>query len=389
MRVIFLRRAIGTATPWLIVLCAPAVLGAQTTWIENFGRTLFTGEGIHPAVGSIVPGGGLAAGGALNLARALQSKPLRFIGSVEARRSVSGFWEAGGQLLVTGSGRRDDDRHVIASVFGRRRVQPMLPHFGIGDATTLADAASYGLSLTTIGGQLTVPLAHGFSVSASLEALSAALQATPELPSAQDHMTVGGGIGWRFASGSGSRGYRTDARADWRLFHATGDAPLSFRRLDAVWAQRWRPGTKRDPGELTFLVRFTGSMASDGEMVPFYLQPTLGGQDVNGTPTLRSYRDYRFRARHAAAFTLEYEHGIANWPVGLWGFVDAGQVAARRTDFDLGRLRTSVGLGATLKAGGLPVVKLYVAWGGGEGSHTTFTGNSNDFGPQGTPRGVF
>ena len=130
-------------------------------------------------------------------------------------------------------------------------------------------------------------------------------------------------------------------------------------------------------------------MTADTDTVPFYLQPTLGGSDINGTANLRSFRDYRFRAPNALAFTFEYEQGIWNWPVGVWGFVDAGQVAERAADFDLGRLRTSYGFGMTVHAGGGPVVKLYVAWGGGEGSHTTFTGDTNRFGPEGTPRRLF
>src|SRR5207244_4216335 len=101
-------------------------------------------------------------GGVLHLELASESKPLRFIGSVDGRRSSSGFWEAGGALLVNGSGDRDDMRHINATVFGRRHVLPALAHFGIGDASSLADETSYGLTLSSVGGQINVPLPAAF-----------------------------------------------------------------------------------------------------------------------------------------------------------------------------------------------------------------------------------
>ena len=60
--------------------------------VEDFGRVLFTGEGIHPSVGNIVPGSGMAGGMAFNLARASTSDPpIRYSGNVEARGSINGF----------------------------------------------------------------------------------------------------------------------------------------------------------------------------------------------------------------------------------------------------------------------------------------------------------
>src|SRR5205823_4411800 len=62
---------------------------------ENFGRVLFTGDGIHPVVGTIAPGNGLAGGVSLGHAVASQSRPLRFNMTAEARASVNGSWNAG------------------------------------------------------------------------------------------------------------------------------------------------------------------------------------------------------------------------------------------------------------------------------------------------------
>src|SRR5215471_21445610 len=70
---------------------------------EDFGRTFFTGDGVHPAFGNIVPGSGFAGGASINLERALDSQPLRLQSSIEARESLNRFWVVGGQLSVLGS----------------------------------------------------------------------------------------------------------------------------------------------------------------------------------------------------------------------------------------------------------------------------------------------
>lgn len=357
--------------------------------IEDFGRTLFTGDGIHPSVGSIVPGSGLSAGGVFNLSRALQSAPLRLSGSAEGRRSLSGFWEAGGFVDIAGSGDTDDNRHIHATVFARHQDLPGLRHYGIGKNTTLADETEYALDLTTAGGQINVPLPAAFVVSGLVEGLWAASAGPPALTLSTSHLAVGGGVGWRYPISERLRGYRTNATIGWRMFNAADDAPYSFHRIEAAWTEAWSPDTTRDWGEVTTIVRFTGSTTRGGGVVPFYLQPTLGGSDIDGTAALRSFRDYRFRAPNALAVQIEYEHGLGAWPIGLWGFVDAGQVAESRGDFVFGDFRRSYGAGVTVHVGGGPLIKLYVGWGGGEGSHTTFTGNSNSLGAEGSPRGVF
>ena len=68
------------------------------------------------------------------------------------------------------------------------------------------------------------------------------------------------------------------------------------------------------------------SIASAGSVVPFYLQPTLGGSDINGNPWLSSYSDYRFRAPNALLLREAFEHSI--WgPIGFVFSADQGKVA--------------------------------------------------------------
>jgi hypothetical protein len=126
---------------------------------------------------------------------------------------------------------------------------------------------------------------------------------------------------------------------------------------------------------------------SGNNQMPFYLQPTLGGTDINNVDALRSYRDYRFRAPSLLVFQAEYTHTI--WgPIAALGFYDTGRVAEYRSDIGFSQFHHSLGAGFLVQVGGAPVFKFYYAWGGGEGSHTTYTMNTNNF-TFSAPAGVF
>ena len=79
--------------------------------------------------------------------------------------------------------------------------------------------------------------------------------------------------------------------------------------------------------------------ASSGQAVPFYLMPTLGGNE-----TLRGYQAYRFRGPHALLLQGEYRFEV--WS-GLDAalFYDAGKVALRRRDLGFRDLETNYGFG--------------------------------------------
>jgi hypothetical protein len=110
--------------------------------------------------------------------------------------------------------------------------------------------------------------------------------------------------------------------------------------------------------------------------VPFYFQPTLGGQDINSALTLGSYQDYRFRAPNLLLLQENAEHSI--WgPFGLKFQADQGRVAVNRGDLGFSSLRHSYAAGLTLRAGGFPMVSMMFAWGGTEGHHNIFNMNSS------------
>ena len=137
-------------------------------------------------------------------------------------------------------------------------------------------------------------------------------------------------------------------------------------------------------GSIGFRFLLSESINSATSAVPFYFQPTLGGQDINSSLALGSYQDYRFRAPNILLLQGSFEHSI--WgPFGLKFMADGGRVALTRSDIGFDHLRHSFAAGLTLRAGGFPMVSMMFAWGGPEGHHNIFNMNSSLLGGSARP----
>jgi hypothetical protein len=370
----------------------------------DFGRVLFTGDGLHPTVGGIVPGSGFAGGLAYNLERATSQPAIRYSGSVEARGSYNGFWTAGGKLDIYGAADSPRNRHIHATIDAEHYNLPQLTYFGEGNTSLLANESLFGLAQTTAGGHVDVPLVGGFVLvgglaglwnspsgvhGASLPSIEQKFTAanTPALASGTSYLVSGGGLDWIYPVAPRLNGFSSSLSTGFRFFHEATGAPYSFRRLDAIWMNRYRPPTQVDLGTISATARFVEAYATGGNQMPFYLQPTIGGADIANVDMLRSYRDYRFRAPNLLVFQAEYAHTI--WgPLAFLGFYDTGRVAQRRADIGISQMRHSFGAGLVVQLGSAAVLKFYYAWGGPEGSHTTYTLNTNNF-TFSEPAGVF
>jgi len=79
--------------------------------------------------------------------------------------------------------------------------------------------------------------------------------------------------------------------------------------------------------------------ADDGNLVPFYLQPTVGGSD-----DLRGFRPFRFHDDNMIVLNGEYRwETFSGLDMAL--FVDGGKVFHRRANFNLSGLEGSAGFG--------------------------------------------
>jgi len=125
---------------------------------------------------------------------------------------------------------------------------------------------------------------------------------------------------------------------------------------------------RRRDSIFSIYARLTLAQTANGNAVPFYLQDTLGGTDINGDPVLRGFADYRFRAPDNMVFEVEFNRRI--WkPLGIMLFYDTGEVAAQASDLSFAHMRQSVGGGLTLWSASKVVFRAYVGFGGGEGMH--------------------
>ena len=196
------------------------------------------------------------------------------------------------------------------------------------------------------------------------------------------YAVTGVGLNWHYPVEEHSDGYSTQLSSSLRFF--TGSTAYDFRRADVTWAHQYTPPTDRDLGTLSGTVRLITTTANAGSRVPFYLQPALGGNDIEHDASLRSYEYGRFRALDTLAAQVEYTKTF--WgPLAFLVFADAGQSGDALSS--LGPWHSSQGVGIVVRAGNVAFARVYVAWGGGH--RFSGGGDSSKTWLDGAQRGVY
>jgi hypothetical protein len=81
-------------------------------------------------------------------------------------------------------------------------------------------------------------------------------------------------------------------------------------------------GNKRpdecDFGQFDVKARLVLTQTSGLNQAAFYLQPTLGGTDIDSRVTLRGYDNYRFRALDLALIPDARNKNLVDSPTALW-----------------------------------------------------------------------
>jgi hypothetical protein len=101
--------------------------------------------------------------------------------------------------------------------------------------------------------------------------------------------------------------------------------------------------------------------SADGQEVPFFMRPTVGG-----SRTLRSVSEYRFRDTNALWINAEYRweaFGLLDMAL----FTDFGHVAAKPSDLSLSDLKHGYGIGFRLKTAQAVFFRFDIGVGAGEG----------------------
>jgi hypothetical protein len=403
--------------------------------VASCAQTLVTGQPLHIAVGSLAPQNGFAAGLAFVEHKDF-SNEWRATLNTDAVATANGSWRAGAYVkafrlgggpivVVNGPGKKQAPFFHVSSLFNVYAETTSLNRiyfYGLGPNTLPSGKTAFGLTQTIAGGSAIVPLGRaGLSLYAEFNGRIPRLrpdrnESVPSIEQVYTETSAPGlttqpsfvqpGIGVRIQPSIFDEHLRLHYFVQFQDFAALGNSTYSFRRwtadlghefaldkkvhLTASNDQNGPDSCTPDPrtpcaspthvssainheGSIGIRLLMTGSAAGARSAVPFYFDPTLGGSDLNGQPLLPSYPDYRFRAPNLILLRETIEHAIPKVPLGAYFSVDEAKVGLRRDDINFTDLRRSYTVGLTVHAGGLPVVYLLFAWGGGEGNHTTFS----------------
>jgi len=284
-----------------------------------------------------------------------------------AARSTRGYQRYGGGLTM---------RHIGASaldarVWGQKFEFPQEDLFGIGQDSSRDDRTSYLHESTEVGSELRWSPARFVTFTGGVAYLQ------PKIGSGTDSRFPSTDQRFDEATLPGLTAQpdflRTDVGAAFELRdnplhpHAGGRYAVTLSNYDdrdlsaygfrsvTVDAQHYVPL----PNKYRVVALHAAVVMTDagaGQQVPFYYQPTLGGSQE-----LRGFREFRFRDQNSLALSAEYRWE-ASWMLDAAVFVDAGKVAARRSDLNLRDLDASYGVGLRVHSNSAFVARLDLAF---------------------------
>ena len=369
--------------------CAAFRSGPELTSFRTCLTDFFTAQPVHPIVESIVPGGGTGVGLNLTLDSPKGNWQRQF--TVNGAISFRDFWTAETKFTLAHpkfGGEWNTARDAFAThLYIRARDLPRMPFYGLGPNSSEANLVDFSERDAFVGADVVNPLASWIGVGAKLEGIFPDVNGvhSPTVRSVDQYYTEASAPGLTqqpvfvhpeiFLHFHHADPVEFDYHIGYSFFEDTGTGHYSFRRFRAdlhhnIYPERSGGIPKRD-SVLSLRGLLSMSDASAGNAIPFYLQETLGGSDINGDPTLRGFRDYRFRGPDLLLIQVQYERRIWNM-LGVLAFYDTGKVATRKSDLDFTDLRHSFGVGMNVWAGAKVVFRAYVGLGSGEGAHPYF-----------------
>jgi hypothetical protein len=227
-------------------------------------------------------------------------------------------------------------------------------YFGVGAQSVRSDRRSYRLRNTDVLGYVTIRPARWLSVDGRLGWIDAALTAAGASGAAVRDAVFADGAGRSLSIAPSFVHADVSISADWRdqmghptrggLYRASAATYADAGGFGAGMVRRYQvEGSQFVPLTRNWILALHGwavfSDPSNGPDVPFYLMPSLGGDN-----TLRGYNDYRFHDNDMQSFNIESRWALVAH-VDLAVFIDAGKVAPRAGDLDFTHLKTSYGMG--------------------------------------------
>jgi ATP:ADP antiporter, AAA family len=299
-------------------------LGKVESALSTFSR-----DGLYPFVGGVMSGGGIAVGP-----------------GYRGRYSDTGTWDVHGAWSIRNFKIADASMQLPELADGKLRVRvaanrldaPRLAFYGIGADSSTADRQNFSYTSTTFGVAAAVQATRLLEVGSGVDSLQydTTLSGAALNPSYR-RTRLFAEIDSRTDPGYTRRGglYRVEW-SDYRRTNGRG----SFQQTEGEVRQYIPLLRENWVIALRALTSLTQN-ASAGD-VPFFLMPSLGGND-----TLRGYPSWRFRDRNRLLLSGEYRWTAGSF-VDMALFLDAAQVAARASDFGIDRFKKTYGVGLML-----------------------------------------
>jgi hypothetical protein len=127
-------------------------------------------------------------------------------------------------------------------------------------------------------------------------------------------------------------------------------------------------GDRCDFGDVTLTAHLAASHAPGSNTIPFFMRPTVGGQDIDSLTSLRGFANYRFRGADATFFQTSYTLPVYD-PLGLLMFYDGGNAGDILSALSFAHLRQDAGFGVNIRIMRVSYAQAYLAWGAGSGPY--------------------
>jgi hypothetical protein len=324
------------------------------------------GEGLYPWFGSVFGGSGMGVGAGY-LKRFENASFFNVQTGISINNSTvlrGGFaapalWRGKMQFDTTGQWLKARD----------------VSFYGFGQDSAAEDRERFDYTPKDIGASVTLRPQRFLSVTGGYTFMNfdttreAPLFSAAEAPGMDEELNfniVRGTVAfdWRTSPGYSTRGGLY--RATFERNQETKSLPYSFTSQEYEVVQL--VPLVREQFVLAARGLVTMTTADDGSEVPVMLAPFLGSGS-----TLRGFSTRRFTDRNRMLLTGEYRWRPSRY-IDMALFLDAGQVAADRRDFDLSEFDVAWGLGARFHGPHFTALRLEVAR-GREGIRLIFAGS--------------
>jgi surface antigen Omp85-like protein len=264
------------------------------------------------------------------------------------------FYRAGAAMQFQNLTRQD----LTFTLQGVRADAPQLDYYGPGPNSSVNNHTNYRLETTLfdLRGELRahrhfVPGCHvgglllnvGPGTNNSLPSTETVFgpAAAPGIDTQSNYVVAGcsAQLDWRDLPDNPTKG--TYLAGIYERYDAQQSGRFSFNRVSAQ-AEEYIPFFNRKR-VIALLANTVLSWHNDNQVVPFYLQPTLGSDTE-----LRGFPRYRFYDENSTAMTAEYRWEI-NTGMDMAMFFDTGQVFHRPGSFSLSEIESSAGFGFLFK----------------------------------------